>query len=157
MLKKQARNTSKEEPYPINQTNSTSKTSVMRRGELRCNPFPKGKNKKPNRGLRRSLARVSKPVSRVLSRVVIYLGHRLPGASSDQPGNGAGHSMVPLFGLAPGGVYLASRSPGCWCALTAPLHPYPALNSEKRLLYLHNVEVCLYASTIKVTGSVSLS
>ncbi len=62
--------------------------------------------------------------------MVIYLGHRLPGASSDQPGNGAGHSMVPLFGLAPGGVYLASRSPGCWCALTAPLHPYPQQKSE---------------------------
>jgi len=30
-----------------------------------------------------------------------------------------------LFGLAPGGVYLADWSPSRWCALTAPLHPYP--------------------------------
>lgn len=36
----------------------------------------------------------------------------------------AGHLLPPIC-LAPGGVYLASRSPGCWCALTAPLHPYP--------------------------------
>ena len=27
------------------------------------------------------------------------------------------------FDLAPGGVYRAARSPGRWCALTAPLHP----------------------------------
>ncbi len=31
-----------------------------------------------------------------------------------------------LFGLAPGGVCQASPSPDCWCALTAPFHPYPA-------------------------------
>src|SRR6476646_10299883 len=29
-----------------------------------------------------------------------------------------------LFGLAPGGVCRASESPRCWCALTAPFHPY---------------------------------
>ena len=32
--------------------------------------------------------------------------------------------MSLLFGLAPGGVCLADRSPGRWCALTAPFHPY---------------------------------
>jgi len=30
-----------------------------------------------------------------------------------------------LFGLAPGGVYLADVSPRLRCALTAPFHPYP--------------------------------
>lgn len=32
-----------------------------------------------------------------------------------------------LFGLAPGGVCLACRSPDSWWALTPPFHPYPAL------------------------------
>src|SRR5262249_12918584 len=47
--------------------------------------------------------------------------------SSGLPGdrNGPGRSC-PLLGLAPGGVCRASRSPGCWCALTlraeAPHH-----------------------------------
>src|SRR6185369_3172095 len=31
-----------------------------------------------------------------------------------------------LFGLAPGGVCRASELPRCWCALTAPFHPYRA-------------------------------
>ncbi len=48
--------------------------------------------------------------------------------SSDQatyPGFMTGRtSPHPLFGLAPGGVYRADRSPGRWCALTAPFHPY---------------------------------
>ena len=50
----------------------------------------------------------SRPVSRVLSRTVIHLGCPSPGTSSDLPGNGAGRAMVPLFGLAPGGVYPAN-------------------------------------------------
>ena len=40
------------------------------------------------------------------------------------PEGSAGNIIPSLFGLAPGGVYLASRSPDCWCALTAPFHPY---------------------------------
>jgi len=31
-----------------------------------------------------------------------------------------------LFGLTPGGVCRASELPRCWCALTAPFHPYRA-------------------------------
>jgi len=38
--------------------------------------------------------------------------------------------MVPLFGLAPGGVYLAIQSPECWWALTSPFHPYLQRRSE---------------------------
>ncbi len=46
----------------------------------------------------------SRPISRVLSRAAIHLGRASPRASSGRPGNGAGHAMVPLLGLAPGGV-----------------------------------------------------
>ncbi len=55
----------------------------------------------------------SKPVSRVLypspSRrtVTIYLALPFPEGSSDQPGERAGRPCVPLFGLAPDGVYPA--------------------------------------------------
>jgi hypothetical protein len=58
--------------------------------------------------------------------VIICLGPRLPGASSNLPGGEAGSFNASLFGLAPGGVYLAGQSPDRRCALTAPLHPYPA-------------------------------
>jgi hypothetical protein len=50
----------------------------------------------------------SRPISRVLSWTVIHLGRASPHASSDQPGSGAGHTVAPLFGLAPGGVYRAA-------------------------------------------------
>ncbi len=66
----------------------------------------------------------SRPVSRVLSWTVIPLGTASPPCSSDLPGNDAGRVMVPLFGLAPGGVCLATRRcPRVRCALTAPFHP----------------------------------
>jgi len=48
-----------------------------------------------------------------------------------KPEESAGNLIPLLFGLAPGGVYLASRSPGSWCALTAPLHPCRAPGGEK--------------------------
>ncbi len=57
------------------------------------------------------------PVSRVLSWIAIHLGATSPSRSSSLPGNSAGHAIVPLFGLAPGGVYLA----------TACYHPRGAL------------------------------
>lgn len=59
--------------------------------------------------------------------VIICLGSRLPGISSNLPGGETGRFYASLFGLAPGGVYLAAQSPERRCALTAPLHPYPAL------------------------------
>ena len=75
-------------------------------------------------------------ISRVLffdcksnQRTVIYLGRLLPDASS-------GHAEMPCIpartgkrptivppALLPTGVYRASTSRCCWCALTAPLHP----------------------------------
>jgi hypothetical protein len=62
----------------------------------------------------------SGPISRVLSRTVIYLGATLPPRSSDLPGNDASHVMVPLFGLAPGGVWRAVR------VTTSAVGSYPA-------------------------------
>jgi hypothetical protein len=56
----------------------------------------------------------SRPVSRVLSRTVIHLGRMSPYSSSDLPGDTHGpraaapRPLVPLFGLAPGGVYPAT-------------------------------------------------
>ena len=52
--------------------------------------------------------RWSRPISRVLSRTVIHLGYTSPCTSSNLPGNGAGRTIVSLFGLAPGGVFPAT-------------------------------------------------
>src|SRR6185437_1641489 len=54
---------------------------------------------------------------------VIPLGAASPLRSSNLPGNGAGNAMVPLFGLAPGGVFRAGLLPDSRCALAAPFHP----------------------------------
>ena len=70
-------------------------------------------------------------ISRILSLccltaaqvAIIYLGRRLPGASSDLPGGQQASNLQAgprrdllflLFGLAPDGVYPASQSPDCW-------------------------------------------
>ena len=55
----------------------------------------------------------SRPVSRVLSCIVIHLGSVSPRISSNLPGNRADHTLrpkpaVPLFGLALDGVYPAT-------------------------------------------------
>lgn len=52
--------------------------------------------------------------------VTIYLGRRLPDASSSQPGRKTGRFISPLFGFAPDGVFQADRFLDRWCALTAP-------------------------------------
>ena len=49
----------------------------------------------------------SQSISRVLSWTIIHLGYMSPYTSSNLPGNSTGRTIVPLFGLAPGGVYLA--------------------------------------------------
>src|SRR5437879_5497419 len=57
----------------------------------------------------------------------ICLRRRLPGASSDRyPRARRATVNALLFGLAPGGVCLAGRSPGRRWALTPPFHPYLA-------------------------------
>lgn len=53
----------------------------------------------------------SRTVSRVLSRMIIYLGQTLPPDSSDLPEDGRA-SLNPLFGLASDGVYNASPVTG---------------------------------------------
>ena len=55
--------------------------------------------------------------------MIIYLGPSSPAASSGSligTGQMASHRSLALL---PAGVYLASTSRCCWCALTAPLHP----------------------------------
>jgi hypothetical protein len=59
--------------------------------------------------------------------VTIYLDRMLPAGSSGQPGDGPGWPIVPLFDLAPEGVFPAGRSPGRWWALTSPFHPCSAI------------------------------
>jgi len=41
-------------------------------------------------------------------------------------------SLMSLHGVAPGGVYRASLSPGCWWALTSPFHPCRRPESSRR-------------------------
>ena len=55
----------------------------------------------------------------------IYLRQPSPAIFSNLTRKRGGPPYLSLFGLAPGGVYLAGWSPNRWCALTAPLHPYP--------------------------------
>src|SRR5258708_14637562 len=55
----------------------------------------------------------------------ICVGRRLPGGSSDRyPRARRAAVNALLFGLAPGGVCLADRSPGRRWALAPPFHPY---------------------------------
>ena len=88
-----------------------------------------------------------KPGSVPAGRVVaIYLRRRSPGASSDRYPRARRATLSPaglrcpagpltrnalLFGLAPGGVCLAGRSPGRRWALTPPFHPYRPLPEEE--------------------------
>jgi len=51
----------------------------------------------------------SRPISRVLSWAIIHLGPSSPTASSNLPESTAGRGIAFLFGLAPGGVYLAAE------------------------------------------------
>ena len=56
----------------------------------------------------------SRPISRVLSWTAIHLANASPRRSSDLPGSRAGRTWLlsqpaSLFGLAPGGVYLAAE------------------------------------------------
>ena len=53
------------------------------------------------------MKKLSQPISRVLSRTIIHLGHVSPHGSSNLPGDSAGRIIAPLFDLAPGGVFPA--------------------------------------------------
>ena len=72
----------------------------------------------------------SRPISRVLSWTVIHLGQMSPFASSDLPGNEYGPYPVladsfPYLVLLQVGFTLPLVLPRARCALTAPFHPYP--------------------------------
>ncbi len=67
----------------------------------------------------------SRPVSRILSKVIIHLGRRFLDGSSGAPGPSAGNLGGALLRLAPDGVWLAVVSPRRWWALTPPFHPCP--------------------------------
>ena len=94
----------------------TPKEAVKNQGEAAgtANSRAGTKNRRARRPRRSLLKGGSRPVSRVLSRMVIPLGRTSPPASSGLPGSRVratrAHSApAPLFGLAPGGVYLATN------------------------------------------------
>jgi len=70
----------------------------------------------------------SRPVSRVLSWMIIPLGPSSPMGSSNLPVSRAGRTYGHLFGLASSGVCRTGLLPDSWCALTAPFHPYHAFH-----------------------------
>ena len=74
----------------------------------------------------------SRPVSRVLSWMIIPLGPSSPMGSSNLPVSRAGRTYGHLFGLASSGVCRTGLLPDSWCALTAPFHPYHAPLRRKR-------------------------
>ena len=71
---------------------------------------------------------MSQPISRVLSRTIIYLGHTSPHASCSLPGSTreqrASLDADPYLALLQVGFTLLPMLPPARCALTAPFHPY---------------------------------
>ena len=77
--------------------------------------------------------KVSWPVSRVLSGTVIHLGTQSPALSSSLPEPYADHIVGFLFGLAPGGVYLAVA---CYHPRGALLpHPFTLTDTNVPAVY----------------------
>ena len=80
------------------------------------------------------------PISRVLSRVVISLGCRLPGTSSDRPGSHSGSNRsdkAPCLILLPVGFTKPSRSPGPLVRSYRTVSPLPpgAQSSPRSAVY----------------------
>ena len=63
------------------------------------------------------------PISRILSRAIIYLDWLLPTNSSCQPVRSSSRVNTDLSGIAPREVYQADVLPRRWWALTSPFHP----------------------------------
>jgi len=79
---------------------------------------------------------VSKSVSRVLYLTIIYLGSLSPARSCDLPtGQRRAAAFCALFGLAPGGVYMARLLPVCRWALTSPFQPCRIISGGMFLLH----------------------
>ncbi len=70
--------------------------------------------------------RMSRPVSRVLSRTTIYLALPLPTGSSHLLGTAGPALKSPYHGVAPDRVYSVHMSPCDGWALAPPFHPYRA-------------------------------
>ncbi len=75
------------------------------------------------------------PISRVLSRAVIHLGHLSPGASSNLPGSSAGRAKGSLFGLAPGGVYPATAVTSRAVRSYRTISPLPPAIDRRRYIF----------------------
>lgn len=73
--------------------------------------------------------RKSRPISRVLSRTAIHLGCKSPYSSSNLPRDRAGHASVPLFDLAPGGVYHATPVTSCAVRSYRTFSPLPVIKT----------------------------
>ena len=62
---------------------------------------------------------------------VIHLGCKSPCSSSNLPRNRAGHASVPLFDLAPGGVYHATSVTSCAVRSYRTFSPLPVINNRR--------------------------
>src|SRR5205085_2435684 len=94
----------------------------------------------------------SRPLSRVLSWTTIPLDLASPQGSSSTPGDGPSQPIVPLFGLAPSGVYRAVRRwPRTRWALTPPFHPYHA-----RSPYLDDLNDAACAASLSPRGATAV-
>jgi len=77
----------------------------------------------------------SQPISRVLSWTIISLRYTSPCTSSNLPGNSAGHTNVPLFGLAPDGVYPATTVASSAVRSYRTISPLPSLKQRWRYIF----------------------
>ena len=83
---------------------------------------------------------MSQPISRVLSRTIIHLQPVSPQACSGLPESNASHTSGFLFGLAPGGVYLAAN---CYQSRGALLPHLFTLTSKLAVYFLwHSPWAC---------------
>ena len=80
------------------------------------------------------------PISRVLSWTIIHLGLPSPTASSGLPRSNTGRIKGSLFGLAPGGVYLATT---CYHVRGALL-PHPFTLTDELKLHRRSTLCCTF-------------
>ena len=77
----------------------------------------------------------SRPISRVLSWTIIHLGYLSPDSSSSLPRYNAGHVNVPLFGLAPSGVYPATDVATSAVRSYRTISPLPSAKYSRRYIF----------------------
>ncbi len=74
----------------------------------------------------KKLKSACKPGSVQQVGAIIHLGHKSPCISSNLPRNSSGQAIVPLFGLAPSGVYPATTVTCCAVRSYRTISPLPA-------------------------------